>query len=305
MKGNNAKRLRVLVVENESDLKDLFRRTADESACVDPPELIFDLSQGRMGNSAIEKVQMALQEDDPFAVVLMDSVLSANSEGIWTGAQIRKIDAKVNFVFVADTLDIDLRGIIARIPPENKVLFLQKPFHEKALVQFVTAAGAMWLTEKELQKANAELQELNTQLWETNNALSVLARNLDGNRRESENRIIQRTRTLIIPVIEKLQRERNLEKYSVELDLLLDYIENLTADLASDLKIASALSATELRIASLVKNGMSSEEIARHENLSIYTIKTHRKNIRKKLNLRHSGINLRAYLESEEFKDKF
>ena len=125
---------------------------------------------------------------------------------------------------------------------------------------------------------------------------------LDGNRQASERRIQQRTRTLIIPIIEKLQRERNMEKYRVELELLLNYVENLTADLASDLKIAAALSATELRIASLIKNGMSSEEIARHENVSIYTVKTHRKNIRRKLKLKNSGINLRAYLESEDYK---
>jgi DNA-binding CsgD family transcriptional regulator/CheY-like chemotaxis protein len=304
MKGNEAKRLRILAVGDESEKTIVWRQVFEEPKDRRKSDYIFELAVSFSGNQAIETVKKALRDDDPFAVVMIDAVLSANSEGVWTGGQIRKIDPDVNFILLTDTLDVDLADIIARISLESKVLYLNKPFHRKELKQFVTAAGAMWLTEKELQKANLELHELNSQLLETNDALSVLARNLDGNRRESEKRITQRTRTLIIPVIEKLQRERNLEKYSVELDLLMSYIEDLTADLASDLKIASVLSTTELRIASMIKNGMSSEEIAQYQHISIYTVKTHRKNIRKKLKLQNTGMSLRVHLESERFKFK-
>ena len=48
----------------------------------------------------------------------------------------------------------------------------------------------------------------------------------------------------------------------------------------------------------------SSEEIAEYQNLSLYTVKAHRKNIRKKLKLQNTGINLRVHLESERFKLK-
>jgi len=58
-----------------------------------------------------------------------------------------------------------------------------------------------------------------------------------------------------------------------------------------------------LRIASMIKNGISSEEIARHLYISPSTVKTHRRNIRKKLNIHNSGMNLRAYLESQLGKE--
>ena len=301
---NEAKRLRILAVGDESENTIPWRQVFDGPEDRRRSDYIFELAISSPGNPAIETVKNALRDGDPFAVVMVDAVLSINSEGVWTGGQIRKIDPDVIFILLTDTLDADLADIIAKISLESKVMYLNKPFHQKELKQFVTAAGAMWLTERELQKANLELYELNTQLMETNNALSVLARNLDGNRRESEKRITRRTRTLIIPIIEKLKRERNLEKYRVELDLLMSYIENLTADLASDLKIASVLSTTELRIASMIKNGMSSEEIAEYQHLSISTVKTHRKNIRKKLRLQNTGINLRVHLESERFNLK-
>jgi len=148
-----------------------------------------------------------------------------------------------------------------------------------------------------------ELQDANSQLWETNNALSVLARNLERIRAESEKRIIQRTRTVIMPIVERLQQDRNLERYRTDFELLVRYIEDLTSDLASDIKIVESLSVSELRIASMIKNGISSEEIARHLYISPSTVKTHRRNIRKKLNIHNSGMNLRAYLESQLGKE--
>ena len=305
MRGNESKRIRILAVEDDSEKPGALRQVLTEAANQRPSGYVFDITFCPPGNEAVQIVEAAEQEDDPFAVILIDLARAVAPAALETGETIRKIDPRANFVLLTEASEVDPEKMITRIPPENKVLYLQKPFHEQELAQFIIAAGAMRHTEKELERANSALQELNAQLIETNNALSVLARNLDGNRKASEKRMLQRTRTLIVPIIEKLQRERNPEKYRVELELLLNYVENLTADLASDLKIASALSATELRIASLIKNGISSEAIARHENVSIFTVKTHRKNIRRKLKLKNSGVNLRAYLESEDFKSKY
>jgi DNA-binding CsgD family transcriptional regulator len=102
-----------------------------------------------------------------------------------------------------------------------------------------------------------------------------------------------------VPIIERLQQDRKLEQYRTDFELLLSYIEDLTSDLANDVKIAESLSVTELRIASMIKHGVSAEEIARHLYISPSTVKTHRRNIRRKLNIQNSGINLRAYLASE------
>lgn len=49
----------------------------------------------------------------------------------------------------------------------------------------------------------------------------------------------------------------------------------------------------------MIKNGLTTEEIARHLNIAPATVKTHRKRIRKKLSLQDSGLNLRAFLESQ------
>jgi DNA-binding NarL/FixJ family response regulator len=303
MNGNSVRRLRILAVDDEQTMLDLYRDALFLLADQGGAEYEFEVTLCKQGDEALEAVRKAKDENDPFAVIFLDLRLPPGPDGIWTGEQIRNIDPYVNFVIVTGFFDVDPREIALRIPPEDKLLYVQKPFHIQEILQFAASLGAKWHSEQLLRKAKSELEDANSQLWETNNALSVLARNLERIRAESEKRIIQRTRTVIMPIIERLQQDRNLERYRTDFELLVRYIEDLTSDLASDIKIAESLSVTELRIASMIKNGISSEEIARHLYISPSTVKTHRRNIRKKLNIHNSAINLRAYLESELGKE--
>jgi DNA-binding CsgD family transcriptional regulator len=68
--------------------------------------------------------------------------------------------------------------------------------------------------------------------------------------------------------------------------------------LATNSSLVTTLSVSELRIALMIKDGMTSDEIAMRLHISPETVKSHRKNIRKKLGLRGSAERLRAYFES-------
>ena len=299
METNRQIRLRILAVDDEQTLLNLYRDVLSGPVHRGGPEYQFEVTLCKQGNEAVEAVREAKEQGDPFAVIFLDLQLAPGPDGVWTGEQIRKLDPFVNVVIVTGLFDIDPQQIAARIPPEDKFLYVQKPFHIQEIRQFASSLGAKWSSEQLLLKAKSELEDTNSQLLETSNALSVLARNLERARTECETRIIQRTRRAIMPIIERLQQDRNLERYRTDFDLLVGYVRDLTSDLASDINIAESLSVTELRIASMIKNGMSGEEIAAHLYISPSTIKTHRRNIRKKLNIQDSGINLRAYLESE------
>lgn len=363
--------LRILAVDDEPIMLDLYQSALELSGDKHQKAPTFDVILCRQGNEAVDTVKKAISNNKPFSVIFLDLRLPPGPDGVWTAEQIRKIDPYVNFVIVTGCSDLfHPMEITSRIPPEDKILYVQKPFSIHEMRQFAFSLGTKWRSEAQLRKINeelerkveertaeleqtntqlvrenserkraeealrtahddlerrveertrevvvineelklnqralqdhkAELEYVNKQLMDANNALSVLARNLERSRKESENRTISRVRTIIIPFIEKLQQDRNLQRYRADLRLLAGFIENLTSDLSADLKIAATLSATELHIASLIKNGMSSEEIARHLNVSPDTVKTHRKNIRRKLNLQDSNLNLRVYLESE------
>ncbi len=65
-----------------------------------------------------------------------------------------------------------------------------------------------------------------------------------------------------------------------------------------DSRVAMSLSFTELRIASLIKNGVTTEGIAKQLHMAESTVRTHRKNIRKKLKINNAQFSLRNYLNS-------
>ena len=314
-----ANRFRILAVDDEQDMLDTYKDAFSLANPQSEANYEFDVVLRDQGDRAVEAVREAQDHEQPFAVVFLDMKMPPGPDGLWTGKHIRMLDPYVNFVIVTGFLDVDPREIVSRIPPEDKILYVQKPFHIRELRQFAAALGTKWQSERLLRKTNEvlekkvkqletsqrelldnklKLENLNNQLMETNNALSVLARNLDRTRKESERSILQRTRTLILPVLEKLLQDKGLEKYGTDLSILVSNVENLGSDFSNGMKPAHSLSASELRIAAMIRNGMSSEEIARHLCISPSTVKTHRKNIRKKLDLRNSGTHLRAYLES-------
>ncbi|MFC1828506.1 LuxR C-terminal-related transcriptional regulator [Thermodesulfobacteriota bacterium] len=313
--------LHILAVDDEPSKLALYR---DALYMQEDSARGFNLTLCRRSDEAIKTVRKAIDQNEPFAVVFLNLKLAYGANGVKTGQEIRRLDPYVNFVIMQGRLDADPQDATLSIPPVDKILYAQKPFDLREIRQFASALGTKWHSEMMLRNANLELEKkikeleksqkalldykfelenVNNQLMETNNALSVLARNIERTRKESEKRVIQRTSTLILPILEKLREDRALERYKNDLDLLVGDIQNLPADLRIDNRITDYLSATELRIASMIRIGMSSKEIAGHLCISLSTVKTHRRNIREKLKLKKSGINLRAYLEAETYPE--
>lgn len=151
----------------------------------------------------------------------------------------------------------------------------------------------------ELEKANIDLEIKTKSLEEINAALRVLLKKRDEDRSEIEEKILTNIKELVEPYIFKL-RQNNLEKGQV---ILLDILESNFKDIGSSFinKLSGKyinLSPAEIQIASLVKHGKSSKEIATLLNLSRKTIDSHRNSIRNKLGIKNQKTNLRTYLSS-------
>jgi len=192
--------------------------------------------------------------------------------------------------------------------------FLEKPIDIELLSHSIQRALKVQQTEFKLVKTLNQFEKTNARLivqkkneehmrqWlvETNRALSTLAQNLENTRLESEKQAAETTRKRILPIVTKLCQDQVVfSRYPKELGLLIQYLEGMANNLASDQKMAVLLSQAELKVASLIKLGMSTPEIAEHLNVSPYTVKTHRRNIRKKLKIRNSKYNLKSYLTKE------
>jgi PAS domain S-box-containing protein len=150
--------------------------------------------------------------------------------------------------------------------------------------------------QKELLRHKSELEKVNQELGQTNTALSVMARKIAKNRQGTKNAIGQTINSKIMPIVENLREAKNLDNLNFDLDILTARLREVTTDLMGDNNILASLTPAEMRVAAMIKNGLTSQNIARHFNISLNTAKTHRRNIRKKLRLQNLNVNLATYL---------
>ena len=151
---------------------------------------------------------------------------------------------------------------------------------------------------EELLTHKLELERVNKQLLATNNALSVLARNIEKSKEQIEKKVAQVVRSEIIPILTGLKKAKMLERHRGELDVISARLGKLVKGMEGPTGILAPLSAKEARIAAMIKNKLKSRQIARELNISLDTVKTHRRNIRKKLGIRNDAVNLANYLKS-------
>lgn len=168
---------------------------------------------------------------------------------------------------------------------------------EERTKELIGAAEKLEEKQRELLRHKLDLEKANKELVQTNTALSVLARNVDKKRDEVEKKIALTISSQIMPLIEEIKHDNIPEKTRAKMDVLEAYLYDLTPETARSHDIIISLSAMELRVAVMIKNGFSSEEIARLLHISPHTVKTHRKSIRRKLNLQNANINLSSYLK--------
>ena len=169
---------------------------------------------------------------------------------------------------------------------------------ENRTIELKTTAEELKDRQKELLHHKTELEKLNQELLETNKAISVLARNIDKSRQESENTIVNTINFKIMPIVEDLRKAKTTDNLQSGLDIMAAHVQTLTNDLIGDMNIMAFLTPTEVQVATMIKNGLASQEVAEKLCISLHTVKTHRRNIRKMLNVQNSSINLASYLRS-------
>lgn len=171
--------LRVLACDDEESILELYREVLSPSAeltdsmqrLADMSSKLFDVEGGiegdcivgpvelvlvRQGEEAVEKVREAINENNPFALIYMDKRLPPGPDGIWAAEQIRKLDPNVIIVIVTAFSDVEPEEIARRVPPVDKLLYVQKPIQPHGIRQYLMSMGTKWVQEKELRRFHAK-----------------------------------------------------------------------------------------------------------------------------------------------------
>jgi len=157
------------------------------------------------------------------------------------------------------------------------------------------------LAEEESRRSAEALQLEKVKLEEANTALKVLLKQRDVDRKEMELNVVTNVRQLITPVVNQIARQDISPDAHQQIATLQTRLSELTKPFLQRMTaVASGLTPQEIEIAALIREGRNSQEIADRLHLSITTIHFHRRNLRKKLNLNKTGINLQSFLTSLE-----
>jgi len=156
----------------------------------------------------------------------------------------------------------------------------------KKAAQVLEETHARLLTEQlTLRRKNIALKEI---LGQIENEKSQIKRNIQAN----INRVV-------LPIIHTLQLKVTTE-HAQYVRLLEDALKDISSPFIRDLETNHAkLTPRELEICNMIKNGMSSKDIAANLGISPQTVDKQRTHIRKKLSLTNQGVNLVSFLKSQ------
>lgn len=155
------------------------------------------------------------------------------------------------------------------------------------------------LTQESLKGHQKTLEDRNQSLEEVNIALKVVIAQRETDKSEMENKILTNVKSFVLPYIKRLKESRLSEKDRTLVRILDDQLNDIMSPLIVRLSNAHVLlTPQEMQVATLVKDGRTTSEIAQALFVSDATVSFHRKNLRVKLGLKNKQTNLRSFLLS-------
>jgi PAS domain S-box-containing protein len=151
--------------------------------------------------------------------------------------------------------------------------------------------------EQALKEREVELEIKSRNLEEMNAALRVLLKQRDEDRTELENRVLSTVKELVFPYLERLSKSGLGATQKAYLDTLASTLNDIISPFAQRLSSTYVgLTPAEMQVASLVKEGKTTKEIAELLHVAPRTVKSHREHIRKKIGIKNQRANLRSRL---------
>ena len=104
---------------------------------------------------------------------------------------------------------------------------------------------------------------------------------------------------LILPKVREITEEEDAGKKEALIKAIEHAFQEITRPFVpGGVELGKTLSPAELQIVNLIKQGKASKDISDICNISVSTISSHRKMIRKKLGITNRKVNLYTYLHS-------
>jgi len=188
---------------------------------------------------------------------------------------------------------------IAECPPADEGPFLKE---ERILLDTVAEQignlASRISADEELQEINQQLKLERQALQETNTALKVVLSRSEHEKQEVFKDIRNNVDKILTPIVNSLAAYLQPSQKTY-INLLMKSLEEIASPFVSRLaRACNCLSPTEISISNMIKNGLTTKEIAGIKGIATATVNRHRENIRRKLGITNRDVNLATFLQS-------
>lgn len=257
--------------------------------------------KGRSGKHDVVLLDLSLPDSDGLATVqAMRAALPDVPIVVLTGHDddafsIAALEAGAQDYLVKGQFDHDALGRAVRHALVRHALERRLRENEKILLDSRNRL------KEQVEEMTSQLKEFRGEFEDVNTTLKVLLKSRDTDKSDAKNALVREMNQEVAPFLLKLKKSVRDHKQA----RLLDVLENNLRQLASSYGSTNAstllfwqLTPVETQVASMIKQGLSTKDIATALSLSPETINVHRKHIRKKLGLGSKAVNLRDHLAS-------
>ncbi len=151
---------------------------------------------------------------------------------------------------------------------------------------------------QDLRNAHRTIQLEHQALQESNIALRAVLSRLEDEKQAIRASVLANIQKIIMPIVFELELEVTGRQRSY-VTLLRQSLQEIASPFLTQMaKEHMQLTPVEIAICTMIRNGLSSKEIAQLRCISPATVRRHRENIRRKLGLRKRKVNLATYLQS-------
>ncbi|GFM38077.1 LuxR C-terminal-related transcriptional regulator [Desulfovibrio psychrotolerans] len=189
-----------------------------------------------------------------------------------------------------------------QITPLNSVS-LASDQYIVVLTNITTQAMQRETLERIVDEKTEALRKEKEQLEEMNITLRNVLKSIDREREEQADNLAAKVSTLVLPALERIENESDAAIRKGYTTVVADQLRRLVPGGSGTDPLLLKLTHMEMKVCQFIRSGHSTKDIADHLNLSVETIQTHRKNIRRKLGLLGSSVSLYAHLATQALRD--
>jgi len=151
--------------------------------------------------------------------------------------------------------------------------------------------------EKALKEAESNLLDQRKILEQKKIALKEILGHIEVEKEKIQDNVLSNVNELLMPTLNKLRRKGN-HIDGRHIDLLEKNLEHLTSSFGGRVSGEKwRLTPREIEICAMIRNGLTSKEIASLLHMAPRTTDIHRHHIRKKLKISNKKINLVSHLQ--------